>query len=93
MNDYAQRGTDFARIELLESVMSPTKHDKVQLCALSMRYGCDQQVSTRLCDLTTSWGHSPATLMQECREIWFSGYRPDYTDPSIGSANDTDSDS
>jgi hypothetical protein len=90
---YAQRPTDFDRIELLEAVDEPTKYDKVNLCALMMRYNEDQEVSARLCDLAHSWDHSPVTLTHECREIWLSGFRPDQTDPSIGSANDTDSDS
>ena len=90
---YAQRGTDFDKIELLEAVDDPTKYDKINLCALMMRYGEDQDVSTRLCDLAAGWDYSPSMLQQECREIWLTGYRPDQTNHSIGSANDTDSDS
>jgi len=92
MMDFAQRGTDRDKIELLEAVQDPTKHDKVQLCALMMRYGGDQEISLRLCDLATGWDHSPVTLMQECREIWLSGFRPDHTE-TTGSGYDTDSDS
>ena len=88
---FAQRGTDRDKIELLESVETPTNYDKVQLCTLMMRYGEDQETSTRLCDLAAGWDYSPSVLMQECREIWLSGYRPDHTDTNIGSANDTDS--
>lgn len=91
--DFAQRGTDTQKIELLEAVSNPTKHDKVTLCALMMRYGEDTEVSQRLCNISTDWDHSPNTLLDECREIWLSGCRPDQTDNSIGSANDTDSDS
>lgn len=93
MMQFAQRGTDNDKVELLEEVGAPTRYDKVQLCSLIMRYGEDQQMSTRLCDLAASWDYSPSTLMQECREIWLSGYQPDSTETNIGSANDTDSDS
>lgn len=90
MMDFAQRGTDQDKIELLESVQEPTKYDKVQLCALIMRYGGDQDISTRLCDLAADWEHSPATLMLECREIWLSGFRPDNLESDYGSGNDTE---
>ena len=92
MTDFAQRGTDRDKIELLESVDDPTKYDKVQLCALMMRYGDDQETSLRLCDLAADWHYSPMTLMHECRDIWLSGFRPDHTE-TTGSGYDTDSDS
>jgi hypothetical protein len=90
MNSFAQRGTDFNRIELLESVKNPTKFDKVNLCALIMRYGENQKVSLRLYNLAAGWDYSPVTLMQECREIWLSGFRPDQTE-TTGSGYDTNS--
>ena len=90
MMEFAQRGSDCNKIELLESVDEPTKHDKVQLCALLMRYGEDQETSTRLCDLAAGWDYSPSMLMQECREIWLSGYHPTHTE-TTGSGYDTDS--
>ena len=90
MMDFAQRGTDRDCIELLEAVQEPTKHDKVKLCALMMRYSNDQEVSTRLCDLATDWDHSPVTLMHECREIWLSGFRPDHVSSGYGSGSDTE---
>lgn len=91
--NFAQQGTDQSRIELLESVQDPTKHDKVQLCALMMRYGTDQETSTRLCDLAAGWDYSPSMLMQECREIWLSGYRPDQAAVTYGSGSDTEAES
>ena len=90
MMDFAQRGTDYDKIELLECVQEPTKYDKVQLCALIMRYGEDQETSTRLCDLATGWDYSPSTLMQECREIWLSDFRPGHFDNDYGSGSDTE---
>ena len=90
---YAQTATDNETISQLQAVSSPTDSDKTQLCALLMRYGHDQETSSKLCDTITGWGYSPTTLMSECREIWLSGYRPGQTDNSIGSANDTDTDS
>ena len=93
MMDFAQRGTDRDKIELLEAVDEPTKHDKVQLCALLMRYGQDQEASLRLCDLAAGWDYSPSMLMQECREIWLSGYRPDRIDNDYGSGSDTEAES
>ena len=93
MMTFAQRGTDHDKIELLEAVDTPTKHDKVQLCALLMRYGEDQETSARLCDLATGWDYSPSMLMQECREIWLSGYRPGQVAVAYGSGSDTEAES
>jgi hypothetical protein len=93
MMDFAQRGTDRAKIELLETVTEPTDLDKTNCCALLMRYCSDQETTLRLCDIASSWGYSPVMLNTECREIWLSGFRPGRIDSSIGSANDTDSNS
>ena len=91
---FAQRPTDIARIQDLEAVTDPSDEDKVNLCCLIMRYGDDQQLGIRMTDLAIAWNHSPVTLMHECRELWQQGYSPSSpTNNSIGSANDTDSDS
>jgi hypothetical protein len=93
MMEFAQRGTDKEKIDLLETVTEPTDLDKTNCCALLMRYGGDQDITLRLCDIASSWGYSPSMLNTECREIWLSGFRPGYIDSSIGSSNDIDSDS
>lgn len=90
---YAQFGTDLEKIKALESVSRPINSDKITLCALMMRYGHDEDISRRLCNIAVDWDHSPNTLLNECREIWVSGYRPDQVHHDIGSSNDTDSDS
>ena len=87
---FAQRGMDELRIESLEAVESPTDDDKVSLCCLLMRYQGDPEFGSRTCDIIASWGHSPDTLMNECREIWLSGYNPTSTEINYGSGNDTE---
>lgn len=70
----AQRGADSIKLDLLEEVYEPTDIDKVDLCCLIMRYQGDDGLGHRTCDLASRWGHSPVTLMDECREIWLKNY-------------------
>ena len=73
---FAQRKGDSVKLDLLEEVHEPTDIDKVDLCCLIMRYHDDEALGMRTCDLASRWGHSPGTLMDECRDIWLAGYRP-----------------
>lgn len=90
---YAQRATDLKRLSKLEAAPTPpTAEEKTRLCCLYMRYGDDSAFSDRVGGLIHEWDHSPSTLLDECREIWLSGFRPTDTDYGVGSANDTQED-
>ena len=92
--DFAQRSNDLKKIAHLEAApLPPTDDEKTQLCCLWMRYGDEAKITARLGELIHEWDHSPQTLMNECREIWLSGFRPTNTDYGVGSANDTQEDS
>lgn len=92
--DFAQRSTDLKRIADLELVgKTVSNDDKIQLCCLIMRYGDEPKLIDRLVDLAIRWNRSPQMLLDECRGIWQSGYRPGQTATDIGSANDTEDDS
>lgn len=87
---------DLEKLNRLSQVDEPTTEDKIELCCMIMRYGQGDQheLGILATNAAINWDRSPQMLLEECREIWLSGYNPNkQNDTKIGSANDTDSDS